>query len=184
MKKNKLSKLRHKPRVFHKAESIFRKWLFQNINRFNNKPISNTKGGFYFEGITKAINLEIDFTQPEAMLSFNNISTNELYDYFTIEYIGDEKYYPLKGFYDADRVDKIYTYYNTYSELIISEVFEPIIKYCNENFKQNRALYLINYDGSTEGFISSLDETNISKINKLKLNSNKGIQYLKYKLFT
>jgi len=78
MKKSKLSKIKNKYRVFHKAESIFRKWLFQNINRFNNKPISNRKGGFYFEGITRAINLEIDFVQPEAMLSFGLMKISKI----------------------------------------------------------------------------------------------------------
>ena len=165
------------------SEIIFRKWLYENIDRFNNKPIPNSKGGFYFEGITKAISLHIDFRQPEAELSFNDIETNENYDYYAIQYIGREKYNPSKGFYDADRIDNIYTYYDTYSELIITEVFEEIIEYCNKNFKENKSLYLINYDGSTEGFIASCNETNIHKINKLKLKNNKNIQYLKYKLF-
>jgi len=184
MKKNKLLKSNKKNRIFPlTSEIIFRKWLHENINRFNNKPIPNGKGGYYFRGITKAINLNMDFSQPEAELSFDDIETNENYDYYTIEYIGNKKYNPTKGFYDADRTDKIYTYYNTYKEMIITDVFEPIIKYCNENFKEDNSLYLINYDGSTEGFIASSDETDIAKIIKLKLKNNKNTKYLKYKLF-
>lgn len=184
IKKNNLSKRNKKYRTFHKSESIFRKWLLENIDRFNNKPIPNGKGEFYFKGITKAISLKVDFSQPEAMLWFKNLDTDEIYDLYSIQYIGAEKYDSIKEFYDADRTDRVYTYYDTYEELIITEVFEPIIEYCNKNFKKNTSLYLINYDGSTEGFIAPSDETNILKIIKLKLKNNKNTQYLKYKLFT
>jgi hypothetical protein len=183
MKKNKIKK----KRIFHKSESIFRKWLYENINRFNNKPIPNGEGGFYFEGITKAINLIINYRIQEAMLSFEDRDTKENYDYHSIQYIGNEKYDPLKGFYDADRIDLIYTYYNTYEALIITEVFEPIIEYCNNNFQESNSLYLINYDGSTEGFIAPSDETiSTSKLKMLRRRthqSNRNIQYLKYPLF-
>jgi len=184
MKKNKLSQRnkynRHFPLV---SESIFNKWLDENIDRFNNKPMLNRNGSFYFVGITKAISLHMDFRQPEAMLSFDDIKTDENYDYYTIEYIGRKKYNPTKGFYDADRRNNIYTYYKTYKELIIAEVFEKIIEYCNENFKENNSLYLINYDDSTEGFIAPSNETNIKKISKIKLKKHTNTQFLKYKLF-
>jgi len=180
-----LSKRNKRNRVFPLAsELIFTKWLYENINRFNHKPITNGKRGFYFKGITRAISLHIDFRQPEAMLSFDDIDTNEYFDDYSIQYIGAQRYDPVKGFYDADRADKNYTYYDTYKKLIVTEVFEPIIEYCNENFKEDNSLYLINYDGSTEGFIASSDEANIVKIIKLKLKNNKNTQYLKYKLFT
>jgi len=184
MKKNKLSKRNKRYRTFPRSQSIFIKWLLENINRFNHKPIPNGKGGFYFNGITKAISLVIDFHQPDAMLVFDDIATEELYDLYSIQWIGKEKYHPIKGFYDADRTDKIYTYYNSYKELIVTEVFEPIIEYCNENFKEDNSLYLINYNGSTEGFIAPNDETNIAKIIKLKVKNNEYTHYFKYKLFT
>ena len=184
MKKSELSKVSKKYRVFYKSESIFREWLDQNISRFNYKPIPNGKGGFYFKGITKNISLYIAFQYPEAMLSFCNIETKENYDYYSIQYIGDEKHNPSKGFYDADRTDEIYTYYNTYSELIITEVFELIIEYCNNNFKEDSSLFLLNYHGSTEAFIASSNEGNISKLIKFKLKNNTNYQYFKYKLFT
>jgi len=100
------------------------------------------------------------------------------------QYIGNLKYNPKKGYYDTDRTDSVFKYYNTYSELIITEVFEKIIEYCNENFKGDKSLYLINYNGLTEGFIAPSDETHIIKLNKLKFKNNDSIQYLKYKLFT
>ena len=137
MKKNKFKKRNKNNKTFPLvSELIFRKWLSENINRFNHKPILTSNGEFYFNGITKAISLNIDFRNPEAMLRFDNIATEENYDYYSIHYIGNKKYNPSKGFYDSDRTDKIYTYYSTYSELIITEVFEPIIEYCNNNFKE------------------------------------------------
>jgi len=71
---------------------IFMRWLKENITRFKHKPITNEKGGFYFEGITKAISLHIEFYQPEAILYFNNLSTQETFEYFSIQYIGSLKY--------------------------------------------------------------------------------------------
>jgi len=185
MKKNQLYKRNKRDRVFPlTSELIFRKWLYENISKFNNKPIPQSKGGFYFKGITKAITLHLDFRQPEAaMLRFDDIKTGKNYDYYAIQYIGNEKYNPDKGYYDADRTDNIYKYYNTYPELIITEVFEEIIKYCNENFKEENSLYLINYGGSTEGFIAPSDATKIKKISKLEQKNNPNTRYLQYKLF-
>jgi len=186
MKKKKLSKLNKKYRFFHKSETIFRKWLYENINRFNNKPTPNGRGGYYFKGITKAITLHIDFRLPDAYLSFSDINENDednLYDFYSIQWIGNQKYHSTKGFYDADRVDKVYTYHNSYAALIINEVYEPIIEYCNANFTKENALYLINYHGSTEGFIESNVETDLIKINKVKL-KNDGSFYIKNKILT
>lgn len=183
MKKDKLSKRNKGNRVFPSAsELIFKKWLDENSNKFNHKPISRTKGGFYFKGITKAITLHIDFRQPEAMLRFEDVKTNETYDYYAIEYIGNEKSHPDKGFYDADRVDHVYNYYNTYAELLITEVFDKIIQYCNKNFREENSLYLINYTGCTEGFIGPSDEKSVKKINKLGLKNNQNSRYVAYKL--
>ena len=160
------------------SKSIFKQWLSENIHRFNNKPIHNKKGEFYFEGITKAISLIMDFDRLEAMLNYTDIDTGENYDFGYMQYIGELEFDPIKGFYDADRTDKVYIYYNTFKELIITEVFEEILKYCNKNFKKDNSVYLINYGGSTEGFIASTDETNILKLVKLKLRNNKDTYYI------
>jgi len=167
--------------MLDKSKSIFRNWLDKNIHRFTHKPVQNQDGSFYFYGITKAITLIFDFRQPEAMLSFNDIDTNQNYDYYAIQYIGNLQYHPLKGFYDADRTDSNFRYYNSYENLLIAEVFEPIIEYCNKNFIKNNALYLIDYQDYTEGFIGSCDETDIDK---LKSKTNTNIKYLKYKLLS
>ena len=168
--------------IFSKSKIIFEKWLKNNYDNFRYKPIPNDFGGYYFDGIIKNISLIIDYRQPEAMLSFDDIKKNKNYDYHSIQYIGDLQYNPTRGYYDADRIDKKFTYYNSIEKLIITEVFEPIIEYCNKNFKKENSLYLINYNGSTEGFIATSNEQDIKKIQKLKLYSNKRIKYLKYNL--
>lgn len=126
----------------------------------------------------------IDFNQPEAGLVFKDVKDNKEYDYYTIQCIGEEKFHPVKGFYDSDRVDKIYTYYKTYKELIITEVYEEIIKYCNNYFKKENALYLIDYNGLTEAFVASKNEEDVDKIKKLQLKKHQNIDCLKYPLFT
>ena len=185
MKKYKLSKKTKKYKFFYKSESIFRKWLQENINRFNYKPMRNNHGGYYFEGITKAISLSIEFSQPEAELHFNNPINDENYDLCSIQYIGHMKYHPLHGFYDADRVDKMFTYYPTYDALIITEVFEPIIAYTQKYFKKENALYLLDNDKFTEGFISSSLESELSikritKLEKARATDNETTKLFKY----
>ena len=168
--------------ISYKSKTIFKKWLKNNQNRFNCKLISNNFEGYNFDGIIKNISLIIDYTQPEAMLKLDDINTNKNYDYYTIQYIGNLQYDNKKGYYDADRVDKKFTYYNSFEELIIAEVFEPIIEYCNTNFREENSLYLIDYGGSTEGFIATNNEKDIKKIQKLKFYTNKSVKYLKHNL--
>lgn len=179
MKKSKLSKKTKQYRLFYKSKSIFREWLQENISRFPYKPITNGKGGFYFEGISKAISLYIDFSQPEAELHFNHPLTNENYDLYTIQYIGQLKHHLQYGFYDADRVDKIFTYYDSYAELIITEVFEPIIEYMHEYFKKESYLYLIETSSYTEGFISP-SKSNIYEKKLLKLRQKNDVKLFQH----
>lgn len=178
MKKNRRFK---RDRVFHKSESIFWSWLHKNIDRFYYKPVHNGDGTFYFDGIIKNIILYIDFNQPEAGLILKDLKNNKVYDYYTIQYIGEEKFHPAKGFYDADRANNIYTYYNTYKGLIVTEVYEEIINYCDKYFKKENSLYLVDWNGLAEGFIASNDEKNISEIELLKL--KKHSKYIKCRLF-
>jgi len=163
-----------------KNQVLFEKWLNENIHKFHYKPILTKNNDYYFNGITKAIKLEIDYRQPEAMLSFSDLDTEEIYDYHTIEYIGSFKYDNIKGFYDADRVDAIYKYYDTYDSLIISEVFEPILKYCNELFKKTNTLYIVNYEGSTEGFI--IASNTVNKLIKLIQKSTRTLFFKRYEI--
>ena len=61
---------------------------------------------------------------------------------YDIAYIGQEMYNPKKGYYDSDRVDGIFTYFKTREELYIYEVFEPLLKYCNDYLTNNHSLYM------------------------------------------
>lgn len=166
--KIKLRKQRPRTVTVYPAETIFQKWLDENIYRFNHKPvlknIINGKGIYSFEGIIDNITLVVAFWIPESMIYFDNLpefceDTDDVnFDHRIVAYIGDEKYHPLKGYYDADRIDDEYYYFPTQKELYINEVFEPIIEYCNQMFVPENSLYLRDFAGATTGFIAPTDE--------------------------
>ncbi len=168
MRKIKLRKQRPRTITIYPAKAIFDEWLDENIHRFHYKPIvkeiRNGYAVYSFEGIINNISLVVDFWRPEAMIWFANLpefceDVNDMnFDHVAIEYIGEEKYHPLKGYYDADRIDHIYDYFSTQKELYINNVFEHIIEYINKMFVSENSLYLIDYSGgSTEGFIFPTD---------------------------
>lgn len=157
MTKQKHRKHHNKKRIFTKIERYFYDWLYQNKDRFNHKPIQKETHMFYFEGITKQIYLAIDMRQMEAMLIIENKDGN-IYDLYAIAYIGSLSYDSNKGYFDADRVDKVYAYYPSLKELLIAEIFEPIIKYCNEIFIRENYLYLHKYRGCTWHEIGSINK--------------------------
>ena len=154
-----------------KSKLIFNEWLNENANRFTYKPNEDGKNGFKFQDIIDGITLIMDFSLPEAMLEFDNVIDGENYDYYSIQYIGKAKFDHAKGWYDSDRVDPShFIYHKTYKEMIVNEVFEPIIEYCNTYFKSENSLYLIFYTFGTEGFIAPTDESIASnKYPKLKM---------------
>jgi len=163
--KHNTTKTKHKKdtKSFSKFEGIFKRWLENNIERFNHRPIAQAGGKYIFEGIIK--NIKYGISDYEMYLSYEYeggtaCDENETYfDTYYIEYIGAEKYHPQKGFYDGDRVDGVYTYFPTREELYINEVFEYAISSCNEKLIQENSLYL--YDsGSTSGLIDASDESN------------------------
>jgi hypothetical protein len=163
----KYKKLNYKYREFQKpylSEIIFNEWLKNNIQSFNYRPIKKDSNTFYFENIAKCIYLQLDFSSVEAMIVFDNvedkISIDNHFDLYSIAYIGKEKNDSTKGYYDADRVDNIYTYYLTKKELYINEVFKSIVEYCNRILVPENSVYLGYYGGSTIGFIASSDENN------------------------
>jgi len=145
-----------------KVKKIFRKWLKNNIDRFNYKPyaVNSMCDRYYFEGITKHVTLVLDYRLPEAMLYHHK----ECCNHDVIQYIGYEKYDPKKGYYDADRVDdtgepypdghEIFKYYLTQEELYVNEVFEPIIKFVNEKFVEENQVYVSQSDCSVSSIIA------------------------------
>ncbi len=128
-----------------RVRKLFRIWLKENLHRFNYKPYAKNSvcGEYYFEGIAKNITLVMDYAYPEAMIYHGNpLHSSGCCDHDVVEYIGYEKYDPEKGYYDADREDGIYDYFPTQKELYAHNIFENIIKYVNENFVEENALYI------------------------------------------
>ena len=128
-----------------RVKKLFRTWLKENLHRFNYKPYARNGmcEEYYFEGIIKSITLVMDYGYPEAMIFHENpMHSDGCCDHDVVEYIGQEKYDPEKGYYDADRVDGIYDYFPTQEALYTHNVFEKIIKYVNEKFVEENALYI------------------------------------------
>ena len=164
-KRKNLKKYAKKTRVFHPIETLLHSWLLENTHRFTHKPKRIDKRSFSFEGIIENITLVFDYNLPEAMLCYSD-ENGELFDMQTIAYIGHECYDSQNGYYDADRVDGIYDYFPTQKELYIHNVFEYIIKYCNESFIEENTLYMYRYKGIDAGVIGNKKEE--IKIQKLK----------------
>ena len=134
-----------------RVKKIFKKWLKENIHRFNYKPYPKNSmcEVYYFEGITKHVQLVIHYRLPEVMMYHHENSCN----HDVIQYIGWEKYNKEKGYYDADRVDdkgehypegsEHFDYYLTQEELYITEVFEHIITYVNDTFVEENQVYIM-----------------------------------------
>ena len=173
MKKVKLRKRR--PRTFevYPAEEMFYAWLEKNIHRFKHKPVLQKKGNgqvsYRFEGIIENVTLGISFESPEASFYFYNLRElcdeewGTCFDMLYINYIGWEKYHPIKGYYDADRGDDKYDYFPTQKELYTNEVFEQIIVDANEMLIHGSSLYLIDYDGMRTGQIAPTHTENQSE---------------------
>jgi len=64
--------------------------------------------------------------------------------------------------------------------LIITEVFEEIIKYTNKMFKDKNSLYLINHPLATDGFIALSDEKKVKRLQKII--KYKDLKITKYSL--
>ncbi len=129
------------------TEKVFYNWMEDNMDSFLYKPCflfkKDSRVTYTFEGICKKITLEVELSIPEAMICYSESdAVDELWSmHKVLEYIGWEKYDPEKGYYDADREDGNYTYFPTKAELYINEVFETILKYCQEYFKPNMNIY-------------------------------------------
>ena len=104
---------------------------------------------YYFKGITEHVQLRMDYISHEAMIYHHKGSCN----HDVIQYIGWGKHDKEKGYYNADRADdsgelylegsEHFDYYPTQEELYITEVFEHIITYVNENFVEENQVYIL-----------------------------------------
>ena len=131
MKKAKLKKIKNIQRFKNKSEDMynatrekdarkfFHGWLEQNIDRFPARPyFVKTEHGndiYKFENINKRIYLAMSYLPLDAMICYSESDDpDELWSIMSsIEYIGYESYDPQKGYYDADRIDEVYTYFKS-----------------------------------------------------------------------
>jgi len=182
------------------ANIVFEKWFNKNQYRFNTKPIisKQTKDGFIieFEGIIKNISIIV---RPIPEVSFIFEYDGEWVDSLDIAYIGQEMYNPEKGYYDSDRVNGIFTYFDTREELYINDVFEPLIEYCNEYLTDKHSLYMCISQGFSYASIDFSNDNDCKRrhfSNKDELNKitsvvegkklyleDKAIKKLKFDLF-
>ncbi len=164
-----LRKQKRNTKEFHKFESIMKKWMTENQPRFNAKPISKAHryGQHYtFEGVIENVTLNFAYHSAEGMLFYSYygdevVDEENYFDQTVISYIGGESFNPQRGFYDSDRVNKIYSYYPTREALYINEL-ELMLEYCNEKILPNNSLYLFDNNGITSGFLGATDEEDTS----------------------
>jgi len=146
-------------------KDTFQKWLKENRNKFNYKPVLISENEYRFERIIKNITLKISFQPLDVMINF--YLDNEWFDSIQIEYIGNLQH-SKKGYFDADLKTPIL--YKSYEELAINQVFERIIEFCNANFKKENKLYLVKFDGVKYGFIGNKINNKYQKFQVTKLN--------------
>jgi len=160
-KKEKTITFKHKQRVtkrktvktaktFYKFEIYFRDWLEKNLDRFNYKPKKIDNNCYYFEGITKKIVLMLSFPISEAGLW---VRFEDLEDYIPILYVYCESFLPQRGYFDCDRVNRDFVFYNSLKELYENEVFENLIQFCNKTFVKDNLLYIIKANDYIRCFI-------------------------------
>ena len=141
-----------------KVKRVFKKWLKENMHRFNYKPYPKNSvcKEYYFEGIAKNISLVMNYNSPEAMIFHcNPLRPNECCNHDALAYVGYEKYDNQKGYYNAYSENGEYEYFATQEELYSHVVFNWIIVYVNERFMEENALYI----DESDSFIGSRTAT-------------------------
>lgn len=144
------NKIQSKKWSFYKSQRLFLNWLDNNKHRFNVKLILQPSGMYTFENVVDNVSMVFQdyINDPEIRFTYKD----ELFDLYSANYIGCESYHTSKGYYDADRVDGIYTYYKTKEELFEKDVFNYLLKYVNENITPNHSLYLVDCNGFHKNF--------------------------------
>ena len=156
-------RLKNRKRKIHAhIHLLFTKWLRNNQHRFLHKPMRISSDEFVFVGINKQVSLLISSHTEESMIAFSDEKGNN-YDYYSLDYIETPKYSSEKGWYDAGRISNI-EYFKSYDEMLMTNIFEPIIGYSKEYFNDKNSLYLYNYgnckDCSTSGYIGEKKSLN------------------------
>ena len=127
------------------AEFIFEEWLEENFHRFKYKPVKRKSGLYTFKGMIKNICWYLQFNSMESTILFYD--DDKLFDMYDMAYVY-EKYNPLKGYYDCDRVNKEFDYFSSRKELYINDVLEPSLEYFNKTFVPTSRLFFHSYEWS------------------------------------
>ena len=144
---------------------LFERWLDKNIDLFKYKPIKIGFGRYKFDGIVSNITLVIDNSSCEIDIFFDN-DDGVNYDHYEIGYIEKARNVKNKGYTDTGWIGKYKNrFYPTYKDMIIENLFLPLISYCDNHFMDGNHLYLVNKSFLTFAMIG--DENDAKKIKKL-----------------
>jgi len=180
--------------------SYFDNWLEKNIDRFKYKPIKIGFNKYRFEGIIDSIILQITKDTREVtilMYSPNKFQSNESeidYDMKDISWFYKVQHIKDKGYTDLGWIDEYKdTYYPTFKDMVHTELFEPLVKYCNNFFIQENSLYIVECKyGVTMGVIGNaiqgkslqkLEDTCVDTNNKLKMSLDEIPKVYKFDIF-
>jgi len=159
----------------------FERWLNKNLHQFKYKPYKVGYGKYNFDGIIDNIVLKVDDRLTEIDIVFYN-SKGEPHDHIVIDYIEKAKYIKGKGYTDLGWIGKYKNrYYPTYIQMIEENIFNRVVEYCNNHFKEDNYLYIVSYKFIEMAMIGTHSE--IKPIKKLApmihLNDDKlkGLKY-------
>lgn len=164
----------------------FDKWLDDNIDRFKYKPIKLTTNTYKFDGIVDNIVLVFDDANCEVLIKFKIESdSNTMQDTISLGCIENLSFIDNKGYTDTSWIHKYKDkYYSTYEDMIIDNLFNPIINYCNDKFITKNSLYFvnINHNGITFALVTDrLQEKEIEKLRnacvQIDKKTNKDLAY-------
>jgi len=158
--------------------TYFDKWLAKNIDRFKYRPIKIGFNSYRFDGINKSIVLQITRDIREVTILYyspNMLNTDNYnceYDMRDINWFDRVKHIRDKGYCDLGWLEeyKKDRYYPTFKELVETELFEPLIKFCDTYFVKDNHYYIVENcqsvfmgligDSSHEKKLKELEEIN------------------------
>ena len=165
--------------------SYFDNWLAKNIDRFKYKPIKIGFDKYRFDGIIDSIVLQVPKNRKEIRIilySPNKFQTNKSktdYEMKDISSLHKVKHIKGKGYTDLDWIDEYKnTFYPTFQAMVHTELFEPLIKYCNKSFINNNSLYIIESKyGIVMGVIgNALQGKSLKELEDVCVNTNNKLK--------
>jgi hypothetical protein len=147
--------------------TLFKVWLENNSKRFKYKPIGISKDKYIFAGINPNISLKIINSLNMMIVNYHFEDEEDEYDHIEIGWIQTLAYEENKGFTDLGWVEPYNNrYYPSYEELVYENIFEMLLKFCDEKFIEDNYYCLIIENG-----FSMADICTNSKFEKFKENN-------------